>query len=53
MRSLDAIMRKKNQLDKRNKVLYGGRGVFPSKEQLDKLGNVGKLTGKKGVSFKE
>ena len=53
MRSLDMIMRKKSQLDKRNKVMYGGKGVFPSQSMLEKLGDKGKLTGKKGVSFKE
>ena len=53
MRSLDMLMRKKNQLDKRNKVLYGGKGLFPSQSKLEKLGDIGKLTGRKGVSFKE
>jgi hypothetical protein len=53
MRSLDMLMRKKNELDQRSKVLYGGKGVFPSKEKLEKLGGTGLWTGKKGVSFKE
>jgi hypothetical protein len=53
IRSLDMIMRKKNELDQRNKVLYGCKGVFPSQDKLNKLGNTGKLTGRKGVSFKE
>ena len=50
MQSLDIIMRKKSQLDKRNKAMYGGKGVFPSHSMLEKLADHG---GRKGVSFKE
>jgi len=30
LKNLDVILKKKNAMDKRNKVLYGGHGVFPS-----------------------
>lgn len=50
MQSLDIIMRKKSQLDKRNKAMYGGKGVFPSHSMLVKLND---KTERKGVSFKE
>jgi len=50
MQSLDIIMRKKSQLDKRNKAMYGGKGVFPSHSMLEKSADHG---GRKGVSFKE
>jgi len=53
MQSLDIIMRKKSQLDKRNKAMHGGKGIFPSHSMLKNIGDHGKLTERKGVSFKE
>lgn len=51
LRNLEAVKRRMNAIDRRNKVMYGGHGVFPKKGEMDKLGNVGKMTGKKQVNF--
>ena len=53
LKNLDAIMKKKNAIDKRNKILYGGKGLFPSQDKLNSLGNLGKFPAKKTVNFKE
>ena len=44
-------MKRKNAMDKRNKVIYGGHGVFPSQDKMDKLGNIGKFKPQKQVNF--
>lgn len=37
MRRLDNLKRAKSHFDKRHEVLYGGRGLFPNKEKLNRL----------------
>ena len=37
LRRLDTLKRAKSHFDKRHELLYGGKGVFPNKERLDRL----------------
>ena len=41
IRHLKLLERQKSQLDKRQTLLYGGQGIFPSQDKLDQIKLIG------------
>lgn len=35
---LTSLIKQKNQFDKRQAILYGGKNIFPNRDKLDRLG---------------